>query len=60
VAVSFAYSLANHFDLAPVLSEGRVVIPMFDEKAKTEREALKKLAEEEEAKKKAADAAPAK
>jgi hypothetical protein len=33
---------------------------MFDEKAKTEREALKKLAEEEEAKKKAADAAPAK
>ncbi len=62
VALSFVYSLANHFDLAPVLSEGRVVIPMFDEKARQEREALKKKqAEEEEAtKKKAAEAAPAK
>jgi hypothetical protein len=62
VAASFVYSLANHFDLAPVLSEGRVVIPMFDEKASREREDLKKkqAEEEEAAKKKAAEATPAK
>lgn len=61
VAVSFVYSLANHFDLAPVLSEGRVAIPMFDEKARAGREALKKQqSDEEAAQKKAAETAPAK
>ncbi len=61
VAVCFTYSLANHFDLAPVLNgEGRVAIPRFDERTKAERAAAKARAAAEEAEKKAAETAPAK
>jgi hypothetical protein len=61
VAICFVYSLANHFQLAPVLSsEGKVIIPRFDEKAKAEKAAADAKKAAEEAAKKAAEATPAK
>jgi hypothetical protein len=62
VALCFVYSFANHFQLAPVLSsEGKVIIPRFDENAQAEakKAAAAKVAADEAAKK-AAEAAPAK
>lgn len=54
VAVCFVYSLANHFELAPVWdkAQGKVIIPAFDEKAQADKAAKEK--EEALAKEKAA------
>ncbi len=62
VAICFLYSLANHFQLAPVWdkAQGKVIVPAFDEKAQAESKAAKDKAAAEEAAKKAAEAIPAK
>ena len=60
IVIAFCYSLANEFELAPVLSEeNSVVIPRFDKAYQAKLKKEKEAREAEEAAKKAAAAAPA-
>ena len=60
VVIAFCYSLANQFQLAPVLSEeNTVVIPRFDKAYQAKQKKEKEAREAEEAAKKAPAAVPA-